>query len=114
MFEPAVEVTTSQSDDGVGAADGPEHAGLFETRADHSLAAGFDHAGADEQVLTAELWVSHSLGISLKVFRLSANLVQNLGIGRFGGAQRENELFDFSLIEQALLAALHPGFLTHG
>ena len=33
----------------------PEHAGLFEAGADHGFAARLDHAGADEQVLSAEL-----------------------------------------------------------
>ena len=40
-----------------------------------------DHARADKQVLTAELRVSHTFGISLKVVCLSADLIQNIGIG---------------------------------
>ena len=42
-----------QSEDDVGAADGPEHAGLFEALADSGLASGFDDAQAHKQVF---LW----------------------------------------------------------
>jgi hypothetical protein len=35
--------------------DRPEHTGLFEAGADDGFASGFDHAGADEQVLAAKL-----------------------------------------------------------
>ncbi len=41
----------------------------------------FNHTRADEQMLTAKVWISHTLGISLKVFRLSASLFQRFGIG---------------------------------
>ncbi len=74
-------MTTSQGDDGVGAADGPEHAGLFESRADHGLAASFDYTGANEEMLTAELRVAHAIGISLKVIRLRTNLFQHFRVG---------------------------------
>ena len=58
ILEAAIEATTSQSDGGVGATDRPEHAGLFQTGADDSLAAGFNPTGTNEQMLTAELSVS--------------------------------------------------------
>jgi hypothetical protein len=45
----------------------PEHAGLFEAGADNGLITGLDDTGADEQMLAAELWISHACGISLKV-----------------------------------------------
>src|ERR1039458_285303 len=44
VLKAVVEVAASQGDDGVGSPDRPEHAGLFETRADYGLAAGFDDA----------------------------------------------------------------------
>ena len=55
VLKAAVEVTAPESQDGIGAAHGPEHAGLFEALSDDGLAAGFDNTGADEQVLLAEL-----------------------------------------------------------
>src|ERR1017187_5529654 len=44
VLKAVVEVAASQGDDGVGSPDRPEHARLFETRADYGLAAGFDDA----------------------------------------------------------------------
>ena len=63
------------------------------------------------QVLTAELWVAHTLGVALEVVRLGANLFQNFGIGGFGGAQREDQLFDLALVEEPFLVDLDPGLL---
>jgi hypothetical protein len=74
-------VTTSQRNDRVGTTSRPEHAGLFQAGTDDSLASGFDDTRADEQVLTAELRVPHTFGISLKVVCLSADLIRNIGIG---------------------------------
>jgi len=54
---------------------------LFQAGTDDSLASGFDDTRADEQVLTAELRVPHTFGISLKVVCLSADLIRNIGIG---------------------------------
>lgn len=77
---------TPEGDDGVGAADSPEHAGLFESRTDRGFASGFDDAGADEQMLLAELGVAHSFGVGFKVIRLGAKLFQNVGMGAIGSA----------------------------
>src|ERR1035438_1499472 len=63
VLEAAVEMATSQGDDCVGPPNRPEHTGLFETRTDDGLAARFDDAGANKEVLTAELGVTHALGI---------------------------------------------------
>src|ERR1017187_8908634 len=43
-----------QADHSVGSPHGPEHAGLFETRADSSLASSFDYARTDKQVMSAK------------------------------------------------------------
>ena len=56
ILEAAVEVTTMQGDDGVGAADGPEHTGFFEAGTDDRLTAGFDYTRANEQMLASKLW----------------------------------------------------------
>jgi hypothetical protein len=50
-----VEMTTPESEDCIGAAHRPEHAGLFEAVSDYRLAAGFDNTRADKQVLFAKL-----------------------------------------------------------
>lgn len=92
-------MATTQGDDCISPADRPEHAGLLEPGADHGLAAGFDDTRANKEVLFTKLGVAHTLGVSLKVVGLSANLFQNFGLSGFSGAQRENELFDFSLVE---------------
>jgi hypothetical protein len=68
--------------------------------------------GADEQMLTAELWISRALGVSLKVVHLSENPFKNFGIGGVGGPQRNNELFDFSPCRvRWSLVDLYPSFL---
>ena len=79
-------MTASQGDDRIRTADGPEHAGLFQAGTDNSLATGLDHTRADKQMLTAELRVAHTLGISFKVISLIANLFDNFGIVRFDRA----------------------------
>src|SRR5450432_676758 len=62
-----IEMATAEGNDGVGSAECPEHAGLLETRADDSLASGFDDTGADKEVLRSKLGVAHALGVSLEV-----------------------------------------------
>ncbi len=76
IFEPSTEAGATQSDDGIGAANGPEHSGLLEAAADHGLAAGFYYSRADKQVLMTELGIAHAVGIVLKVV--------GLGTDRFG------------------------------
>ena len=70
VLKAVVELTTSEGDDSVSASDGPEHAGLFEARTDYGFAPGFDNAGADKEMLAAELWVAHAGCILLKVVGL--------------------------------------------
>jgi hypothetical protein len=55
-FPGAAGLFAAQGDDGVGAADGPVHAGLLEPLADDGLAAGLDNAGAGEQAALADQW----------------------------------------------------------
>jgi hypothetical protein len=77
----AVEKAASQGDDGVGTANGPEHAGLLEAGADYGLAVGFDDAKADKQVWVTKLGVAHAFGISLQVGGFDAKLLDDFGIG---------------------------------
>ena len=71
----------AQAEDVLGPGFGPEHAGLFETLADHGLAAGFDDAKADKQVWVTKLGVAHAFGISLQVGGFDAKLLDDFGIG---------------------------------
>jgi hypothetical protein len=91
--------------------DGPKHSRLFETRADHLLACGFDYTRANKQVLAAKLGIAHTLRISFEVVCLGANLLGHLGIGGVDGPQHAHQFFDFSLVQQALLVNFHPSFL---
>jgi len=53
-LQTCLELTATQSQDGMGTPNGPEHSRLLAARADPCLASSFDDAGADEQVLSAE------------------------------------------------------------
>src|SRR5882724_4384510 len=106
-------MAASQGDDSVGAANCPEHPRLFEAGTDHGLAASFDDSRADKEVLEAKLGIAHALGISFKVVRLGANLVDHFGICGNDGTKCEYQLFDFALVEQPPLVDLHPSFLVH-
>jgi hypothetical protein len=61
----------------------------------------------------AKLGVAHVFGISLKVICFDARLFDDFWIGRVNGAKREDQFFDFPLVQQALLMFLHPSFLLH-
>jgi len=93
-----------------GAAHGPEHAGSFKATADHCLASGFDNARPNEQLLVAELRITHSRGIAFEVISLHAELVCQQWIGTFRAAQIAHELLDFADIELAL-PGFHPALL---
>jgi hypothetical protein len=67
-----IDWAAAESDDGICATDGPEHAGLFEAGTNHALATGFDDTGADKQVLASDFGVSHAFGVALKVSSLES------------------------------------------
>jgi len=64
LAEPAADC-----EDGVGAVHGPEHARPFQPGTYHRLAAGFDDARANEQVLASKLGIAHPFRIPLEVVR---------------------------------------------
>ncbi len=74
-------MAAAEGNDGVCAADGPEHAGRLESGTDYGFASGFDDGGADKQVLAAKLGVAHALGIALKIGGLKAKLLDDFGVG---------------------------------
>ena len=51
--ELAAEPITAQRNDGIGAADGPEHSRHLQPFGDNGLAAGFNDAGTDEELIGA-------------------------------------------------------------
>src|SRR5271166_1211668 len=92
VLKAVVKLTTSEGDDSVSASNGPEHAGLFEASTDYGFAPGFDNAGADKEMLAAELWVAHAGCILGKVVRLDTELLDDFRVGGGDGAQGENQL----------------------
>src|SRR5690242_5190173 len=96
-------MAASQGDDGIGAANRPEHSRLFEAGTNYGLASSLNHTGANEQMLTAELGIAHTLGVPVEVNRLDAKLVGDLGIGGFDGPQRADQLFDLPVVKPVLL-----------
>jgi hypothetical protein len=88
-----------------------KHSRLFETRAYHCLASGFDYTRANKQVLAAKLGIAHTLGISFEVLCLGAHLFGRFGIGGVDGPQHAHKFFDFPFVQQALLVDPHPSFV---
>ena len=55
VLKATTQLGTAESDDGVGALNGPVHTGAFEPRADGYLAPGLHHARGSTQALSVEL-----------------------------------------------------------
>ena len=104
-------MAAAQGQNGVGSADGPEHARPFQAGTDHRLAARFDDARAHKEVLAAKLGIAHALCVLLKVVRFAADLLGDFGRVGLDQAQGAHQLFDLALIQQALLVNVHPSFL---
>jgi len=92
VFKVPAETATAKCNDGVGAAYGPEHARLLETAANDRLTACLDDAGADEELLRAELRIAHWRGVAFEVVSLCVTLVGQLRIGSFQAAQIARKL----------------------
>jgi hypothetical protein len=78
----------AKGNDGVGSADGPEHARLFEAAADDGPASGFDDAGPDKQALCTKGGITHSGGVAFEVVGLDPDLIGQFGNIGVDGAQR--------------------------
>ena len=63
-FEAAAEDAAAQGEDGVGAVDGPVHAGALEARPDGMFAASLDDAGGDAQAPGPERGIAHALTVA--------------------------------------------------
>jgi hypothetical protein len=62
------------------------------------LASGFDHTGAYEEILIAEVGTAHALGIPFEVVRLGPNRRGQLGIFR-----RERLQFGYPFLDLAII-----------
>jgi hypothetical protein len=110
-FHPVIEVAATQGNDGICAAHCPEHTGLLESGADHRFARGFNDTGTDKQVLSAELGITHSLGVVLEVSRLDAKDFGERRRGCTETSQKQNQLLDPAAIELRLMTQ-YPLLLT--
>ena len=63
-----------------------------------------NHAGADKEVLSPELGIAHTPGISLEAGRFDADCFQHGGAGDFDSPEKRNQLFELPSIEFWLLA----------
>ncbi len=70
-----------ESNDGVSAANGPEHSRLFEFAGDDGSTSGLDDAGTYKEMLAAEVWIAHRVAIPFKVIRLDTRQVGGIGGG---------------------------------
>src|SRR5258706_515158 len=109
VFEAAIKMGAAEGEDGVGAADGPEHTGLFEAMADDGFAAGLDDAGADEQMLLAELGIVHPSGVGGEVVGVVAKFLGQLSISGLDLAKGSDEFSDLAFIEPTFLMQAYPG-----
>jgi len=114
VLESTIEMAAAEGDDGVGAADGPEHAGLFEPVSDDRLTAGFDHPGANEQVLFAELGVVHTSGVGGKVVGIVPDLLGQFGIGGLDGAEAGDQFGDLAFVQPTSLMPSDPLIAAFG
>ena len=85
IFPEGVEATTgpnaAQGQHVFGSRSAPKHAGLLEPGTDHSFAASFNHAGANEQVLFAEFGIAHAIPVAVEVFGLNEDGLNQLSVG---------------------------------
>ena len=105
-----VRMTAAQGQNGIGPTHRPEHTRPLAARTDHGLAASFDDARTDEQVLAAELGVLHTLGVLGKILDLLTNRLGQFGVGRLNRVQGTDEFLEVPFVEQVLVNH-HPAFL---
>ena len=82
--------------------------------ADDRFAAGFDDAGADEQVLFTELRVIHTSRVRGEVGGLVADLLGQIGIGGLNPTKGSNEFGNLALVEPTFLVQPDPGITAFG
>src|SRR6267378_2930369 len=85
VLKATTKLRTAESDDGVGARDGPVHPGAFETRADGHLASGLHNASGSTQTLSVELRIAHAFSVIWEKWKARAGLFKPNYLGREGG-----------------------------
>src|SRR6202795_449788 len=98
-LEPATDSAATQSDDGVGAANGPQHPGAFETSADDDLATGFHYTGTNKQTLCSKSRVAHPLCIAFKVLGFVVDGFTEFVSGARRIAQGLPQVFNLALLQ---------------
>src|SRR6266581_7951309 len=88
VLKATTKLRTTESDDGVGAVNGPVHSGAFESRADGDLASGLHNARGSAQALGVELRVAHTLLVGLEIVKAAARLVGAGDLASDGGELR--------------------------
>jgi hypothetical protein len=82
--------------------------------ADDGLAAGFDDAGADEQVLFAEFGIVHTSRVGCEIVSFVADLPGHIGIGGLNRMEGGDEFRDLAFIEPTFLMEADPGVAAFG
>src|SRR5438552_410974 len=85
VLKATTELGTGESDDGVGAMNGPVHPGAFEPRADSHLAPSLDNTGGSAQALRMELRIAHAVSVSLEIMEAAAGLLRTRYLAPEGG-----------------------------
>src|SRR5256885_14918528 len=83
--ESDTELGTAESDDGVGAVNGPVHPGAFEPRANSHLAPSLDNTGGSAQALRMELRIAHAVSVGLEIVEAAAGLLRTRYLAPDGG-----------------------------
>jgi hypothetical protein len=112
--ETSIKVGTTKSEDGVSALDSPEHAGLFEARADHGSATSLDNTGANEQTLFAELGIVYTCRVGGEIVGFITEFLGEIGVSGLNLAKRSNELGDFAFVQPTFLMKPNPGVAAFG
>src|SRR5258708_19246647 len=75
VLKATTQLGTAESDDGVGALNGPVHSGAFEPRADGYLAPGLHHAGGSTPALRMELRIAHAVSVGLEIVEATTSVL---------------------------------------
>src|SRR5712671_5300394 len=85
VLKATTQLGTAESDDGVGALNGPVHSGAFEPRADGYLAPGLHHAGGSTPALRMELRIAHAVSVGLEIVEATTSVLGAAHLATDGG-----------------------------
>src|SRR5580658_2517816 len=74
VLESSTELRAAESDDGVGTANRPVHAGALEASSNGNFASRLDHAGRSAEALGVELGVAHTLSVGTEILETAASV----------------------------------------